>query len=385
MPCSATISRSDVHAPLADFTTRVLTRHGALVEPDRDEIVAVMPPALAEVLEVAEYQRFAFDPRAAARHGLVVDYESPLVDRFERLVERLGRIACVRAPLLPLKPVDPEEIIARAITLTNGIFRDCRAESGDAQYVGFLVQFELLADERISGMTEIWVNTTTGSVPRLQGLIARLLSSRQEAADATAEVAAFDDVHGIVADAWAAGAALARASAENRLQDAIASLRRRRERDFMQLREYYQAIDQGIRVRARRAVAKKDAAALKAETSRLEATAQAFRGRVVDLVDRYRARVRLEPLVAVICTLPVHRVTARVHRRAASRPMTVAWNAIDRALELPRCDGCGTGTSVAMLCDDRVHLLCSSCQRNCETCRRSYCAACHTRCPRQHR
>ncbi|MBI4264836.1 MAG: hypothetical protein HY657_10700 [Acidobacteria bacterium] len=372
-------------SPLADFTARLLTRHGALVEHDRGEIVAVMPPPLATELGVAEYQRFAFDRRTAGPHALVVDYESPLVERFGRLVDTIGRIAGAPPPHVALKALDPEEVVTRAITLTNGVIRDCRVEAGCARYVGFMVRFELLADERISGMTEVWVNHTTRSVPRLEGLVTRLLSRREGTVDATAEPAACDDVRGIVAGAWATGAAVARRQVENRLLDAIASLRRRRERDFERLREYYQAIDEEIRRRARRALTKRDEAAVKAETSRLDATAHAFRGRVAELVDRYRVRVRLEPLATVVCTLPVHHITARIYRRSASRTIAVAWNAIDRALESPACDGCGAGVSTATLCDDRVHVLCSGCQGDCETCGRSYCKACHTRCPRQHR
>lgn len=371
-------------SPLADFTTRLLIRNGALVEHDQDELVTVMPRPLAAELHVAEYQRLAFDRRIAGPHAVVVDYDSPLLERFERLVGMLGRFACAPSPRVALKAIDPEDVITRALTLTNGVIRDCRAEGGRAQYVGFLVQFELLADERIAGITEVWVNATTRSVPGLDGLISRLLSPREGTVDATAELTVFDDVRGIVADSWARGAALARTRVENRLQDAIASLRRRRERDYTRLREYYEAIDEEIRRRARRALTKNDEAAAKANTTRLEATAQAFRGRVAELVERYRGRVRLEPLAAVVSTLPVHHVTARIHRRSASRTITVAWNAIDRALELPACDGCGTGTSTAALCDDRVHLLCSACQPQCQTCGRPYCRACHRRCPRQH-
>lgn len=370
--------------PLADFTARLLTHHGALVEQNPDGLIAVIPPALAAALEVAEYQRFAFDPRAPAGHTLVVAYDSPLIDRFQRLVETLGRTARVPAPAVALKAIDPEEVVTRAITLTNGIIRDCRAEPGHARYVGFVVEYELLADERISGMTDVWVNTTTRSVPRLEDLTARLLSPHEETTAAGAEVVAFDVAGEIVAEAWAMGAARARRLVETRLQDATWSLRRRRERDFARLLEYYEAIDEEIRRRARRAVTKKDEAALTAETSRLDATAQAFRGRVADLVDRYRVRVRLEPLAAVVCTLPVYHVTARVQRRSVNRTIAMAWNAVDRALELPPCDGCGTGIATVILCDERAHLLCSGCQRDCETCGRSYCAACHARCPRQH-
>lgn len=370
--------------PLADFTARLLTHHGALVEQDQNEIVAVVPPHLAVALEVAEYQRFTFDPRAGTHRGLAVDYDSPLVDRFERLVEALGRIACVTAPRLPLKTIDPEEVVTGAITLTNGIIRDCRAESGRAQYVGFLVRYELLADERISGMTEVWVNTTTRSAPRLEGFAVRLLSRHEESSEPSAEAAASGAVFGVVADAWKSATALATGAVEMRLQDAIASLRRRRERDFTRLREYYEAIDGEIRRRARRAMAKGNEAAVEGEASRLEATARAFRARVGDLVERYRVRVLLTPLAAIECALPVHVVTARVHRRSASRTIALTWNAVDRELEPPRCDGCGTGTSTAALCDDRVHLLCSSCHHSCETCGRPYCRACHTRCPRPH-
>lgn len=342
-------------SPLADFTARLLTRHGALVEQDQNEIVALLPPPLASVLEVAEYQRFTFDSRVAARQGLAVDYDSPLVDRFERLVGALGRVACVPAPRLPLKAIDPEEVVTGALTVTNGIIRDCRAESSCARYVGFFVQYELLADERISGLTDVWVNATTRSAPRLQGFATRLLSPQEGWSDVRAEGAALDDVLGIVAEAWTSGAAFARSAVEGRLLDAVASLRRRRERDFAQLREYYDAIDEEIRRRARRAVAKGDEAAVKANTSRLEATARAFQGRVADLLDRYRVRVRLEPLAAVVCTLPDHRVTARVYRRSTSRTIALAWNPVDRTLEPPCCEACG----------------------------RPYCRACHTRCPRQ--
>ncbi len=370
---------------ISDFTGRLLAHYGALVEHDGNGIVAVMPPALASVLEVAEYQRLTFDPRAATGHGLTVDYDSPLVDRFEPLVEELARATFMPAPRLPLKHIDPEKVITDAITLTNGIVRDCRAESRHARYVGFFVQYELLADERVSGMTEVWVNTTTRSVPRLAGLAQTLLSSGGDGASgAGAEGAAPGNMSGTVADGWVLGAALARWAIENRLQDTFESLRRRRERDFTRLHEYYEAIDDEIRRRARRALVKRDDAAAKAEVSRLDATARAYRARIVDLVDRYRARVRLRPFGALVCTLPVHHVTARLHRRSASRAIAVTWNPIDRAIEPPCCEACERGTSTVMLCDEQVHLLCPACHGSCDSCGRAYCRACHARCPRRH-
>jgi hypothetical protein len=373
-----------VRSPIGDFTCRLLAHQGAIVEHDDHEIVAVLPPALASALEVAEYQCLTFDPRAPASSAQRVDYDSPLVDRFERLVEALGRVAFVPALPLPLRRIDPESVITDRIVLTNGIIRDCRAEPGWARYVGFFVQHELLADERISGMTEVWVNAATRSAPRMAGLTQTVLSRADGASDSRADGDAPEDVAGIVTDAWAVGASLARHAVEHQLQDTFDSLRRRRERDFTRLREYYETIDAEIRRRALRVLVKGDAAAANAEASRLDATARAYRARVADLVDRYRARVRLRPLAALVCTLPIHHVTARFHRRTESRTVAFTWNPIDRAIEPPCCDACGISTSTVVLCDDRVHLLCSGCHCRCQTCGRPCCRACYVTCPRRH-
>jgi len=371
--------------PIGDFTCRLLARRGALIEHDEHEATAILPPALASALEMAEYQRLTFGPRAVASSAQAIDYDSPLVDRFERLVEDLGRVAFVPALQLPLRRIDPETVMTGGISLTNGVIRDCRAESGYARYVGFFVQHELLADERISGMTEIWVNANTRSAPQLYGLSQTVLSARPDGESGThAGADVPDDAAGMVADAWRLAASLARQAVEHRLQETFDSLRRRRERDFMRLRDYYETIDGEIRRRALRVLAKGDDGAASAEASRLEATARAYRDRVADLVDRYRARVRVRPLAALVCTLPVHHVTARFHRRSESRTVSFTWNPIDRAIEPPCCEACGIGTATVVLCDDRVHLLCPACHGRCPACGRTYCRACHAQCPRRH-
>jgi hypothetical protein len=372
-----------VTAALDEFTAGLLGRHGALVDRDEHGIVAVLPPDVAALLGVAELQRFAFDRRAAHPEAVVVDHESALVERFDPLVRTLGRLWLAPSPAIGLKPIDPADVVTRTLAVTNGIIRDCRVEAGTSRYVGFIVQFELLADEPASGLIDVWTNVTTRSVPRLDGLAARLFS-REDPSGAAADQPADEELGRMVAEAWTRATGLAAGEARRRLEEALASLRRRRQRDFARLRDYYAAIDAEIRRRARRALAKEDERAAASEVSRLEATAHACRGRVAELIDRYRARLRLAPLAAIVCTLPAHIVTARIHRRSATRLITLAWNPVDRALELPPCDGCAVGVSTAALCDDRVHLLCAGCHAACEACGRPFCHACHARCPRPH-
>jgi hypothetical protein len=345
--------------------------------------VLVAPPALATTIQIPEYQRLTFGLRTAAREGLSIDYDSPLVGRFDGLVGALARVAVVPAPRLPLKRIDPEAVLNETITLANGVARDCRAEPGRARYAGFFIEYELLADERLSGSVEVWVNVTTRSVPqRFAGSMEGLLSDSETGFPV--DSADIDAARSAVTDAWPLSHALARRAVEDRLQDALDSLRRRRQRDFVHVQEYYDAIDGEIRRRARRALAKHDDRAVATERSRLEATASAYRARVAELVDRYRARIRLVPIGALICTLPVRNITARFHRRSASRNVSISWNPIDRAIEPPCCEACGIGTSTVILCDDRVHVLCPDCHRTCAACGRSYCRACHGVCPRRH-
>jgi hypothetical protein len=336
--------------PLGDFTCRLLVHGGALVERERDDLVALIPATVAATLEVAEYQRFTFDPRTVAADALRVDYGSPVVDRFERIVQKLARTAIFKQPIpLRLKPLDPEDAFTPGITVTNGVIRDCRVEAWRATYVGFFVEHELLADERVPGLTEIWVNTTMRSTPRLVGLSRMLVAQDGDPLEADAEPGAPNDMAATLAEAWHQGAVRAKRAVEHRLRDTVDSLIRRRDREFTRLREYYEAIDGEIRRRARRARAKGDDAAVKTETARLEATIRTYQARVRDLVDRYRTHVRLKPLGALVCTLPVQRVTARLHRRSVSRTLAVAWNPIDRAIEPPCCDACGVGAAQVTL------------------------------------
>ncbi len=250
--------------PLGDFTCRLLVHSGALVERERDDLVALIPPAVAATLEVAEYQRFTFDPRAVAPDAIRVDYGSPVVDRFERIVQRLGRTAIFRQAIPHrLKPLDPGDAFTSGITVTNGVVRDCRVEAWRARYVGFFVEHELLADERVPGLTEIWVNTTMRSSPRLVGLSRMLVAQDGDPLEADAEPGAPNDMAATLAEAWHQGAVRAKRAVEHRLRDTVDSLIRRRDREFTRLREYYEAIDGEIRRRAWRSRAKGDDAAVK--------------------------------------------------------------------------------------------------------------------------
>jgi hypothetical protein len=364
-------------SPLQQFTRDLLHHAGALVD-DAGEgaLDVIVGDALGADLGLAGYERLVFHPELEAGGARLVSYESPVVDRMETLVSRLGRVAVLRPPAAALKAPDAESALARGLTLQNGVYRVRRVETAEATYVGVLFEYNALADERSGGLTTAWVNADARSAPTFATWPAWLQTPGPDPAEADTE-----EVGGVEVP-WPMAIAKAREAVVTSLGDFLASLARRRDRDAARLREYYGTIDEEIRRKLARPRITPEAR--RREMDRLEATARTYRARVGDLGDRYRVRVRLTPAAVMLCRLAIARITVRLMRRTASADATFVWNPIDARLERRACDGCLVPTASAWLCDERVHYLCERCLSPCDGCGRAYCRACHSRCPRGH-
>ena len=356
------------------FTRALLASKGALVERDGDALVVVADPELAGTLGLAEYQRLVFEPTHSDPHTVTVDYDAPIFDRMGRLVAEMGRMAVAHTARADLKPIDPEAELERALTIVNGVYRFRTCVVAEAVYVGYLVEYHFLADERTSGLLVVWVNPATRSIAQMSPFLDSLpVDDGEPPAGVGASVQA----------GWRLAVPAATNALEARLGEFTDSLARRRDRDLDRLREYHRSIDQEIRYKHRRLPADAEAARRR-ELMRLEATARTYQARVGDLADRYRVRVRLSPLAALVCPLPTHRLAVRLQRRTAGSDVAFTWNPIDQHLETRVCDGCSGPVPAAMLCDDRVHYLCASCFSPCPQCAKPFCHACHETCPRRH-
>jgi hypothetical protein len=362
-----------VISPIEQFARDLLSHRGALVEPRESGLDVMAAPALAATLGLAEYQRLIFTPDASAPDAVLVDYDSPLVERMGRLIEEVGRVAFVRGPAVNLKPIDPEAELSRGLTLLNGVFR-CRGYAA-AQVVcfGFLFEFDILADERAGGVITVWVNPQTRSVPRMASWLSDIdLTDEEPPVAAGAEVIL----------PWDLAIPAATSSIRPELQEFLESVTRRRDRDLRRLREYYLDVDREIRRKLARGRPSDEVRGR--ELQRLEGTARIYQARLLDVADRYRVRVCLAPLAVLACRVPTYQLTVRLLRRNAPADVLFSWNPIDGRLERRGCDGCHTPVDAASLCDDRVHYLCGRCLDACPQCGKPYCRACHVRCPRRH-
>lgn len=360
-------------SPIQQFTRDLLTRHGALVDPAGDDALEVVAGVdLQARLGLVDYQRLVFSPDAAGS-GQLVDYDSPLLEQMGRLVDTTGRVALVRGPVRSSKPVDAEREIARAVSLQNGVYRVQGMAAVEVLDFGVVFEYSLLADERTSGLVQVWINPATRSVPRLVSWFGTAEIADEERAWPSGDAV---DVP------WALAIGAAHAALGVSIDEFVLSLTRRRDRDLVRIRDYYEEIDREIRLKLTRVRSNEEAR--RREIERLNATAASYRTRLADVAERARVRVRVLPIAVFACRMPTWQITVRLKRRTATADTLFSWNPIDGRVEPRACDGCGTPVETALLCDDRVHYLCRHCLGPCPACGRRYCRACHTACPARH-
>ncbi len=275
------------------------------------------------------------------------------------------------------RPIDAQAVLATSLTTRNGIVRLLAAEIGVAAHVGVVVQYDVLADERTSGLVEAWASPGTRSVPTGLSHVWDEVSAERVEGRSGADDGRVPD---LVAEAWPIVQAVSRSVVRADIEPFLASLARRRDRDLDRVHQYYREIHDEI---ARKAARHRGEARAREET-RIQATLRALAARVDDVVARYRERVTLTPVAALLVYKPAWHLRVRLQRRAAEREITLLCGGRGKRLEPRACDHCQTPTLSASLCDDRVHYLCGECFAPCAVCGRSFCRACSSRCPRAH-
>ena len=158
---------TDAASPIRDFTRDLLLNAGALVATSGSGLALVADAALAARLGLTEFQPLAFTGADGPADALLVDYDSPLFDKLGSLVDALGRVTFVDGPPVGVKAIDPVAELARVLTLQNGVLRGATMTSADVVYFRFTFEYSLLADERAGGLTHVWVNPATRSVPKM--------------------------------------------------------------------------------------------------------------------------------------------------------------------------------------------------------------------------
>jgi len=343
------------------FVADELAAQGALIDRGERATTALLPPPLAERLALPELVELT----AAQREGAIsCGLGSPLLERMIGQVRARIPVASVAWEAEPPRIVSAERLAGR-IVVRNGVADLLGAEHAPATYLVGVLAWTAEADDRYEGMTTAIVHAGSGGEPdrASAGAMGRLLGG--------GDPRVVD--HGSARTAEAAAALLgvrASLAIRPRLDEIVAAVARRRDRDRARIEDYFTSLIAEAR-RPRRQVAP---AAIEARVAALTAEQLA---KLRDLTARYALRVRLEPVALAAVSTRAARLRLRLRRRKGERELTAYVPPDARAPDALACAACPRTTRAPVLCDDALHLLCEACAP--QAAGRPRCPACSAR------
>jgi hypothetical protein len=348
---------------------------GALVEGSAEGeaegvVRALVPPEVSAKLSVGDWLSLDFSARGGA------DDPAEWMDRLSALLPPSPAVAGARLRMrTPPGRIDADAILNRELVVQNGVWRLVEDYAAAMPYFLFSFQHTVESDERTIGYASVCLN---GAARSLAEQPARLLRSiRDDLEDDPAFTVPAEDLRAI----YPLAARAAEAEVRTRIALLEQSANRRLARDCERMESYYSGMLTQLEKRAARRGAEPQAA--EKDRSRIAATKIDRAAKLEDLVRKYSLRVQLELTDVLVVSLPVRTISVRLIRKKEERQVTVAWNAVLRALDTPLCEACSGRARPLYLCDkagSRMHLLCGGCWSPCGACGRVFCRACQAKC-----
>ncbi len=332
-------------APL-DFVLTALEAEGALCErsEQEDDAIAVLPPSLAQRLDVPEECRLALYPEHKGE--VSVGLGSPLLEKLVAEARGLAPAASVRLELEPPRLGHVKSVAARFV-LRNGLAEVLSVSIGSAVYAVATVAYVIEADDRREGLARLIVHATDGGEPDAAtsghlDLVWPEAVVRPSPTPLSAPGAA----------PWIA------LRAERVVREAaapvLADVRRRHARDHARITSYFADLIAEARAPRRRA----DAKVVEAKAAHLLADRDA---KLRDLGGRFAVKITCSPVAAVVAEVPAALVSVRLRRRKEAREIVLRVPAGATSVDRICCEGCGGTTGKPAACDERMHLLCEGC------------------------
>jgi hypothetical protein len=360
---------------LSDWARDLLMSRGALVEDEGHSegegvVRALVPPEVSAKLAVSDWLSLDFGARGGA------DDPAEWMERLSALLPPSPTVAGARLRMrAPTGRIDADAILNRELVVQNGVWRLVEDFAASLPYFLFSFQYTVESDERTIGYAGVCLNGAARSFAEQPERLLR--SVRDDLENDPAFTVPATELRTL----YPTAARAAETDVRARIAFIEQSANRRLARDCERMESYYSGMLAQLEKRATRRTAEPQAA--EKDRSRIEATKLDHAAKLEDLVRKYSLRVQLELTDVLVISLPVRTISVRLIRKKEERQVTLAWNAILRALDTPLCEGCAGRARPLYLCDKagaKMHLLCAACWSPCPACARVFCRACQSRC-----
>ncbi len=367
---------------LPEVVSEILTLNGAVVEETGDGCLEFLAPrTLSDKLNLPEHGRLRFGYDDSCGNAISATYDSELFKAMAGLLEGKGKF-CV-ASLESFHP-DTGKLLKHlneTVALNNASFRVEKSEIKNISYLLCHFKYTAISDEKREGITQVLINElnlSTATPPE---------NSLLQLQDPVRESTGIDrhDLETLFRASYSAAAE----TAKEQLKDFTRSLERRLNRDIRRVHEYYGTLRKEAKISIEKKAARgKDRKAGKEDTGpllkkKINAIETERRWKVQDLITKYSLNIRIEPVSVIrIETLsPV--LWINIRRRLGTRSFPVAYNPLIKKLDELPCELCFNPKKPHVICDDKLHIMCSGCFRVCPKCGKRYCGICHgSGCPK---
>jgi len=334
---------------LTEFTARLLSRRGALLEPIGDGFEVVLPSDVATALKIAEHTTLSFG--APAEDGVVVTHTSDVFGAMGALLADRGAFGVVHLPAPAVSLDRLEQRLTEKVALTNAVFAVERRETRPASSLMVYARYTARSDQQQDGIVALTINEGNLAVRRVGVEDVDLLANAQEGPLG----GPLDGVERQALDVVLRAAQKAQqALITLDLREFVQSLERRLNRDIHRVHEYYQSlIEEWSRRRAKKGEADQDGSAGKITAIETESN-----WKVQDLVAKYALRVQIDPIAFLRIEAPTPTFWLAIKRRKQTRSFPLTYDPLMKALDRLPCESCFYPQSPLSVCDHRLHLVC---------------------------
>ena len=336
---------------LLHFSAELLEKHGGLIEPGDDRLLALLPARLARELELPEEVRLGSEEAPLL-------YGSPLLDRLIGFATRDVPVVYGQIQVDYLKKAGFEQLIGRDVAFMDGLARIGGRAEARATYMLLVCRYMALSDERKEGIVRVGVHEGSGAL--IPGLVDVLEESRPEFFP-SGKVPPHFPVH--LEQAVTNGMRSTRGLVEENLSEFFSSMRRRLQRDVRNTREYYEA----LMVEMQESLSHPNLTEPQRQDrlAKIEDLPREMVRKIQDLEQKYQVRVTVSACGALRLLVNVVQLMVELKYRKLTRSVRIIWNPVTRRLDPLVCEECRTTIDRIHPAakDSTIRLLCLPCSQ----------------------
>jgi hypothetical protein len=313
---------------ILSFAAAVLERHGGLIEPAGERLLALMPPALAQSLELPEEIELGSEAAPLL-------YGSPLLDRLVGLATREVPVAYGQIEIPYLKKAGFDQLLERDLAFAGAQVRLSSRAEARATYMILFCHYVALSDERKEGLVTLGVHEASGAV--IPGL-----ANQWEAGLPRFFPAGQVPSHFPMRLEAALSGALksARTVVATELRGFLAGMQRRLGRDVKNTREYYAALRQEMEAGLSHSNLTKSQR--QERLSKIAGLPEELARKIADLEQKYQVRVTVSAGGALRFLVDVVHLLLELKFHRLTRSCRAVWNPLTRSLDPMVCENCQT-------------------------------------------